>query len=155
MNGRYLAATTLASDVTGSFGSISQVLRMLLQSAMLGLGAWLVIQQELTAGAMIAASIMMGRALAPIEIAIANWRSLAAAHQSLVRLTRTLARLPAQREVTSSAQPRAQPDGAACHGDSAGPASCVLDVALRTFRRDRRWRIIGASGAGNRRGADH
>ncbi len=47
-----------------------------MQSAILGLGAYLVIRQELTAGAMIAASIMMGRALAPIETAIANWRGV-------------------------------------------------------------------------------
>ena len=58
------------SDVAGSFGSISKVLRLLLQSVILGLGAYLVIRQEMTAGAMIAASIMMGRALAPIETAI-------------------------------------------------------------------------------------
>ena len=71
-------------------------MRMLLQSAMLGIGAYLVIRQELSAGAMIAASIMMGRALAPIEIAIGNWRLLTAARQSLRRLSRTLRQLPAR-----------------------------------------------------------
>ena len=96
VNGRYLSASATASDVIGLFGSTSRMMRILLQSAMLGIGAYLVIQQELTAGAMIAASIMMGRALAPIEIAIANWRSLTAARQSLLRLSNTLMRLPAQ-----------------------------------------------------------
>ena len=96
VNGNYLTAAALASDVTGSFGSLSRVTRMLLQSGMLGLGAYLVIQQELSAGAMIAASIMMGRALAPIEVAIANWRSLTAARQSLRRLSSTLSRMPTQ-----------------------------------------------------------
>src|SRR5204863_7102146 len=56
-----------------------------------GLGAYLVIREELTAGAMIAASIMMGRALAPIETAIANWRGFVAARQSSLRLSQTLA----------------------------------------------------------------
>jgi ATP-binding cassette subfamily C protein len=64
VNDRYLAALGRASDVVSSYGSVSKVLRLLMQSAILGLGAYLVIRQELTAGAMIAASIMMGRALA-------------------------------------------------------------------------------------------
>lgn len=72
INDRYLKALGHASDVVSTFGSVSKILRLLLQSAILGLGAYLVIRQELTAGAMIAASIMMGRALAPIETAIAN-----------------------------------------------------------------------------------
>ena len=67
VNNRYIAAGARLSDVAGSYGSVSKVLRLLLQSMILGLGAYLVIRQELTAGAMIAASIMMGRALAPIE----------------------------------------------------------------------------------------
>src|SRR6185369_3562955 len=70
----------------------SKVLRLLLQSVILGLGAYLVIRQELTAGSMIAASIMMGRALAPIETAIANWRGFISARQSIRRLSDTLAR---------------------------------------------------------------
>ena len=76
------------SDVVGGFGSVSKVLRLLLQSVILGLGAYLVIRQEMTAGAMIAASIMMGRALAPIETAIANWRAFIAARQGITGFRR-------------------------------------------------------------------
>ena len=90
INGRYLTAVQKSSDVVGSFGSLSRVLRLLLQSAMLGIGAYLVILGELTPGAMIAASIMMARALAPIETAIANWRGFVAARQSVKRLEETL-----------------------------------------------------------------
>ena len=82
VNNRYIAATASLSDVAGGFGSASKVLRLLLQSVILGLGAYLVIRQEMTAGAMVAASIMMGRALAPIETAIANWRAFIGARQS-------------------------------------------------------------------------
>ena len=82
VNNRYIAASASLSDVAGGFGSASKVLRLLLQSVILGLGAYLVIRQELTAGAMVAASIMMGRALAPIETAIANWRAFIGARQS-------------------------------------------------------------------------
>jgi ABC-type protease/lipase transport system fused ATPase/permease subunit len=80
VNNRYIATVGRLSDVAGSFGGVSKVLRLLLQSVILGLGAYLVIRQELTAGAMIAASIMMGRALAPIETAIANWRAFDASY---------------------------------------------------------------------------
>jgi len=105
VNDRYRTASTQASDVTGLFGSVTKVMRMLLQSAMLGIGAYLVIRQELSAGAMIAASIMMGRALAPIEIAIGNWRSLTSARQSLLRLSKILGQLPATRDRTSLPRP--------------------------------------------------
>jgi ATP-binding cassette subfamily C protein len=90
VNGRYLAALGRSSDIVGSYASLSKIIRLLLQSMILGLGAYLVIRQELTPGAMIAASIMMGRALAPIETAIANWRTFIAARQSIRRLSETL-----------------------------------------------------------------
>jgi PrtD family type I secretion system ABC transporter len=73
------------------YASLSKVTRMMLQSAALGLGAYLVIRQMLMPGAMIACSIMMARALAPIETAITHWRSFVAARDSIGRLTRTLA----------------------------------------------------------------
>ena len=94
-----------SSDVVGSYGSISKVLRLLLQSAILGLGAYLVIRQELTAGAMIAASIMMGRALAPIETAIANWRGFVAARQSIPRLSEALTRAAPRQADTELPKP--------------------------------------------------
>jgi PrtD family type I secretion system ABC transporter len=92
VNERFVTASGLAADVVGGYGSFSKIGRLLLQSAILGLGAYLVIRQELTAGSMIAASIMMGRALAPIETAIANWRGFISARVSIRRLSETLAR---------------------------------------------------------------
>jgi len=91
-NDRYLGALWRVTDIVNALGTVSKVLRLLLQSLILGLGAYLVIQGELAIGAMIAASIMMGRALAPIETAIANWRGFVAARQSVARLADTLAR---------------------------------------------------------------
>jgi PrtD family type I secretion system ABC transporter len=92
-NQRYRSAVSLSSDIVNAFGGLSKLLRLLLQSMILGAGAYLVILQELSAGSMIAASIMMGRALAPIETAIANWRSFISARQSLRRLSNVLAHL--------------------------------------------------------------
>lgn len=62
-----------ASDWTGSFTAFIRAFRLFLQSAMLAAGAWFVLQGEMTAGAMIAASILLGRALAPIETGVSQW----------------------------------------------------------------------------------
>ena len=90
-----LHAQMLASDRTGGFAAASKTLRFFLQSAMLALGAALVIYGEVTPGVMIAASILLGRALAPIEQAIGQWSSLQRAAQGWRQLTELLARTPA------------------------------------------------------------
>ena len=94
----YVAASGHASDVTGGLGATSKVLRMLLQSAILAVGAWLVIHQESTPVIIIAGSILGARALAPVDLAIANWRGFVGARQSWQRLTRLLGHLPARSE---------------------------------------------------------
>ncbi len=71
--GEALSETINSSDLSGTFSATTKTLRMFLQSAMLGLGAYLVLQNELTPGAMIAGSILMARALSPIEQAIGQW----------------------------------------------------------------------------------
>jgi ATP-binding cassette, subfamily C, bacterial PrsD len=85
-NARYLAHQQRASDVSGGFSALSKVLRMLLQSAVLGVGAYLVIDGQATGGIMIASSILTSRALAPVELAIANWKGFVAARQGWRRL---------------------------------------------------------------------
>ncbi len=90
------ASQQRVSDVAGGLGSLSKVLRMVLQSAMLGIGAYLVIHQEATAGIIIAASILSARALAPVDLAIANWRGFVAARQGWQRLNKLLELLPVQ-----------------------------------------------------------
>lgn len=71
-----MAQSVGASDRTGSFSSFTRAFRLFLQSAVLAAGAWFVLQGELTAGAMIAASILMGRALAPIDLTVSQWPSV-------------------------------------------------------------------------------
>jgi ATP-binding cassette subfamily C protein len=93
-NAKYLASQRQASDVAGGFGSASKVLRMILQSAVLAVGAYLVIYQQATAGIIIAGSILSARALAPVDLAIANWRGFVGARQSWKRLSDLLALLP-------------------------------------------------------------
>jgi ATP-binding cassette subfamily C protein len=85
-NDDYVDSQLKASDVAGGFGSTAKCFRMMLQSLILGLGAFLAIQDLATSGIIIAASILTARALAPVDLVIANWRSFTAARQSWKRL---------------------------------------------------------------------
>ena len=84
-----LAKTIEVSDRGGAFAVTSRTLRLFLQSMMLGLGAWLAIRGEVTPGIMIAAAILMGRALAPIDQAVGQWPVL----QRTLEARRSLAEL--------------------------------------------------------------
>jgi PrtD family type I secretion system ABC transporter len=95
-NENYLTGNQRTSDVAGGLGATAKVMRMMLQSAVLGVGAYLVIHQEATAGVIIAGSILSARALAPVDLAIAHWKGFVAARQSWQRLNRLLGSLPAQ-----------------------------------------------------------
>ncbi|QUS39224.1 type I secretion system permease/ATPase [Tardiphaga alba] len=106
--GDFLDGQRAASDLTGSFGSASRLLRMLLQSGVLALGAWLVINQQATPGVMLAATILSIRALAPIELAIANWRGFIAARASFERLSDSLAALPIKPKTVDLPKPTRQ-----------------------------------------------
>ncbi len=91
---RFLRDQRRVADVVGATGAASRTWRLILQLLMLGLGAFLVIGGEASAGVIIASSIMLTRALQPIDVAIANWRSFAGARQSYARLTRLLRAVP-------------------------------------------------------------
>ncbi|PWT89500.1 MAG: type I secretion system permease/ATPase, partial [Proteobacteria bacterium] len=93
-NQQYVTANLVANDVGGGMGAISKVLRMLLQSGLLAVGALLVINQQATAGVIIAGSILGARALAPVDLAIANWKAFIAARQGWERLNKLLTALP-------------------------------------------------------------
>src|SRR5438270_9252290 len=85
-NERYLRENIRASDLFANLGSGAKVLRYVLQSGMLGIGAYLVVADRASGGIMIASSIMMGRALAPVEVALGSWKQLVAARQGIIRL---------------------------------------------------------------------
>ncbi|MDR6661218.1 ATP-binding cassette subfamily C protein [Tardiphaga robiniae] len=94
-NGEHLELQTKANDITGTFAAVSRVFRMILQSALLGLGAYLTIKNELSAGAIIACSVASSRALAPVDLAIGNWKSFIAARMAYARLRDTVIALAA------------------------------------------------------------
>ncbi len=90
LNEAYIAETTRMRDIEADIGAFAKMLRYVLQSAILGIGAALVVGEQASGGIMIASSIMMGRALAPIEIVLGTWKQLVAARQALDRLGDTL-----------------------------------------------------------------
>lgn len=85
-NEHYIHHNTQLADVYANLGAAAKVLRFALQSAVLGVGAYLVVAEQASGGIMIASSIMMGRALAPVEVALANWKQLVAAREGIKRL---------------------------------------------------------------------
>jgi PrtD family type I secretion system ABC transporter len=92
-HGAALDLQTRASDRGGLINGLSKTLRMLFQSGILALGAYLVIEQELSPGALIASSIIMSRALAPVEQAIGHWQGFLGARRALERLKSLLAEM--------------------------------------------------------------
>lgn len=74
-NDRALDRQEASIDITASFAAVQRTLRTTLQSGLLALGAWLVIHQEATAGVMLASTILAARALAPVDMLIAHWKS--------------------------------------------------------------------------------
>jgi len=147
-NQSYLASHQKASDVAGGFGSVSKALRMMLQSAVLGIGAYLVIHQAATAGVMIAAAILVARALAPVDLAIANWKGFVAARQSWKRLTQLLGLLPAHDTPMALLAPLASV--AVEHASAVPPGTkkvVVQDVSF-TLASGQGLGIIGPSASG-------
>ncbi|QIB64748.1 type I secretion system permease/ATPase [Kineobactrum salinum] len=103
---RVLASQTRASARAGLLASVSRVFRLAVQSLILGLGAWLVIDQRITPGVMIAGSILLGRALAPVDMVIGSWRQWVQARLHYQRLQELLSRIPERRQRMSLPAPK-------------------------------------------------
>ncbi len=104
-NVSFLLVQSKAADRASLFSTIIKTLRFVLQSAVLGVGAWLAVIQEITPGVMIAASIITSRALAPVELAVAHWRGFVSARQSFDRLKLVIGQLPESNVVTEMPLP--------------------------------------------------
>jgi PrtD family type I secretion system ABC transporter len=139
-NSDYLRSQRTASDVTGGLGAFSKVLRLAIQSGVLALGAYLVINQQATGGVMIASSILVARALAPVEIAIANARAFVAARQGWRRLNDLLASFPV------AAQPVALPRPS--QSLSVQSVSVVPPEARKVVVQDTTFKLMAGSAVG-------
>ena len=136
-----------ASDVAGGFGAISKVLRMMLQSGVLAVGAYLVINQEATAGIIIAGSILSARALAPVDLAIANWKGFVAARQSWQRLNKLLTASPGS-GADAAAAASAAADGRERQCAPPGVPKIVVQDVTFELEAGNGLGIIGPSGSG-------
>jgi PrtD family type I secretion system ABC transporter len=97
----------LEANRSGStFTSATRFVRQLLQVATLGVGAWLVIDQQTTAGVMIAATILLARALAPVESAIAGWKGLVDARAAYARIEQVTGEMPDESAATQLPAPK-------------------------------------------------
>jgi ATP-binding cassette subfamily C protein len=147
-NARYMQIQQRTADVAGGLGAVSKVLRMLLQSAVLGIGAYLVINQQATAGIIIASSILTSRALAPVELAIAHWKGFVGARQSWRRLHELLRALPRRDDTMELPRPAS---ALAVEGASVVPPGLqrivVQDVTF-TLTAGNALGVIGPSASG-------
>jgi PrtD family type I secretion system ABC transporter len=147
-NQKYLAAHEAASDVASGLGGMSKVFRTILQSLVLAVGAYLVINQESTAGIIIAGSILTARALAPVELAIANWKGFVSARQSGQRLDQLLRLLPKEEEPLALPPPTEVLAVDQIHVAAPGSEKLILnDVSFKLWR-GQGLGIIGPSGSG-------
>ena len=101
----FLAKQSRASDRSNTLTNTSRVLRVLFQSMILGLGAWLVLEGQMTPGMMIAGSIIMGRALAPIDQMIGSWKSFVSTRGAYERLNELLTQIPEEQRRMSLPTP--------------------------------------------------
>lgn len=145
---RAMAAGLAASDIAGRHAVPTRTFRLFLQSAMLGLAAWLVLRQELSSGAMIAASILMGRALQPVEQAVAQWPVVSRARQAKARLAGLLARTPPPRARTDLPRPRAALEVRGLTLVPPGQAAPVLRNVSFQLPPGQALGVIGPSGSG-------
>ncbi len=146
--GLALGQSIAAADLGGVFSNITKTFRMFLQSAMLGLGAWLVLRGELTAGAMIAGSILMGRALAPIEQSIGQWALVTRAREGRDRLAELLTRMPEEPVRTALPRPRAILEAQNLTVLPPGEQQAVLRMVSFRLEPGQALGVIGPSGSG-------
>ncbi|MBM7047042.1 MULTISPECIES: type I secretion system permease/ATPase [Rhizobium] len=105
MNDDYLKHQAAAGSIVGALTIAAKMARMMLQSAVLAVGAILVIRQEATGGIIIASSILVTRALAPVELAIGQWKGFVAARQGWARLATLLDVAPAEQHALTLPAP--------------------------------------------------
>ncbi|NOD76864.1 MULTISPECIES: type I secretion system permease/ATPase [unclassified Ruegeria] len=137
-----------ASDWTGSFTSLTKSLRLFLQSAMLALGAWLVLQNEMTPGAMIAGSILLGRALAPVEQAVGQWGAVERARTAWVSLNQFLDHTPPEEERIRLPVPKAQLEAKSLTVIPPGASTPTLRNVNLKLEPGKALGVIGKSGSG-------
>ena len=143
-----LALQAEASDRGGTITSASKSFRMILQVAMLGTGALLAIEQIITPGVMMASSIIMARALSPVEQAIGNWRGIVTARQAYGRLQELLTGLPQEGEHMRLPDPEGKVSAERLVGVPPGAQVAVIKGISFEIEAGEAVGVIGPTGAG-------
>ncbi len=145
---RALEAGISAADAGGTYGALIRTIRLFLQSAMLGLGAYLVLQGQMTAGAMIAGSILLGRALAPIETLVTQWSVFQRAREGWTNLSTLLGELPVEQKRTALPRPRGRLELEQVTVIPPGEPQATLRMMSFAVQPGQAVGVIGVSGAG-------
>ncbi len=146
--GASLDATISAADAAGTVTSMTKAFRLFLQSAMLGLGAYLVLRGELTPGAMIAGSILLGRGLAPIEMIVGQWAVFQKGREGWRKLAVLLGNIPVDQDRTTLPKPAARLVADSVTMLPPGGQQATLRMISFTVEPGQAVGIIGTSGAG-------
>jgi ATP-binding cassette, subfamily C, bacterial PrsD len=148
LNQHWLLNNRRANDASKGIASITRAIRAALQSAMLGIGAVLVINGDATAGIIIAASILTARALAPIEMAIGSWKGYNEARQSWARLNKLLDLVPEQKQPLSLPAPTSSLSVEAVSGAVPGGEKLVVQDVSFSLQAGQAMAVIGPSASG-------
>ncbi len=143
-----LSKQTIASDKAGVFANLSKILRMMFQSLILGLGAFFVIQNEMSAGMMIAGSILMGRALAPLDLLIGTWAGFNGARTAYGRLNKLLIDIPSNQRKMSLPNPEGALSIENVHAIPPGAKAAALKGVNFSIQPGMHVGIVGPSAAG-------
>jgi len=146
--GAALDGTIAVSDRTGGFTTFSKTFRLFLQSAILGLGAWLVLLDQLTAGAMIAGSILLGRAMAPVDQSIGQWGTVERARTGWRNLAELLSAVAGEPRRTELPRPEARLDVEGITVLPPGQKKAALRMVSFALTPGQALGVIGPSGAG-------
>ena len=145
---RSLETSIAAQDLGGTYSTIIRAFRMFLQSAMLGLGAYLVLQGQMSGGAMIASSILLGRALAPVETIVGQWAVLARGREGWRSLASLLGQVPEESWRTALPRPKGRLVLDQVTVVPPGEAQATLRMMSFAIEPGQAVGVIGASGSG-------
>jgi ATP-binding cassette subfamily C protein EexD len=137
-----------SSKLAGTLSSITKSFRMIMQSILLGMGALLALNQEITPGMMIAGSLLLGRALAPIDLLVANWKGFSVARLQYQRLDQVYKNFGAEKEAMPLPKPRGNLTAENLIVVPPGTQKIVARVANLVVNPGEILGIIGPSGSG-------
>ncbi|VVO74320.1 Type I secretion system ATP-binding protein PrsD [Pseudomonas fluorescens] len=148
VHSRFLGLQNQASDTGAVISSLSKTLRLCLQSLVLGLGALLVIKGDMTAGMMIAGSILMGRVLSPIDQLIAVWKQWSGAKLAYRRLDALLQAFPPSDDAMALPAPKGQITFEQVSAGPPGQRAATLHMVNFNLAAGEVLGVLGASGSG-------